>query len=529
VSPGNGRTSYTVDQKPLDIEAALDELFCNLAGSKNHEGWVPMYAFKNLLLGSSCPVTPDDGFMSRIDMDEDGQVSYDEFKSAMFELCSEDEILTIKLGSFGTTWRRSADIQWLQLHMLIVLALATLLGSLIYFKWILCPLFAAYFLNFAMGPLLDLMTVRPLKCGKRAEFCANSQVGTPNSEAPARPGGLRGCLGDLLLHGKIPHTLGCLVTILLTMLMIAAIVALTTSEVHRIIDDPIFMKALKDGANRAHKHLLDIGFNVTELHAVVMQNKAPSNITLITEVSIVAIGQGAGLAATVVSDVFLVTLLAIYILVDRQNGSLFQQNNEQEPSIMSEIEHQMENYLKLKTLVSIITGLLVYIFLFACNVRMAFTLSLLSFLLNFIPNVGSMIASFLPLPLIMCDPNLSGMQQILGFFLPGFVQFVIGNLVEPMVFGKSLNLTSLSILATLVIWTTLWGVIGSVLSVPLLCIMKVCCKHCDHPVAKSLFMMVSENPGLDIYSHLERQKDSHMSTHRTSHAHEILQQQETAM
>ena len=59
--------------------------------------------------------------------------------------------------------------------------------------------------------------------------------------------------------------------------------------------------------------------------------------------------------------------------------------------------------------------------------------------------------------------------------------------------------------------------------------LQVCCKHCDHPVAKSLFMMVSENPGLDIYSHLERQKDSHMSTHRTSHAHEILQQQETAM
>ena len=160
VSPGNGRTSYTVDQKPLDIEAALDELFCNvnlhffasyashvsyrplarlscvsallsslassprvscccahaqLAGSKNHEGWVPMYAFKNLLLGSSCPVTPvspqarliairtrqlklttpynasqDDGFMSRIDMDEDGQVSYDGARP--FQCCHKHNI-----------------------------------------------------------------------------------------------------------------------------------------------------------------------------------------------------------------------------------------------------------------------------------------------------------------------------------------------------------------------------------------------------------------------------------------------------
>ena len=49
----------------------------------------------------------------------------------------------------------------------------------------------------------------------------------------------------------------------------------------------------------------------------------------------------------VVSDVFLVTLLAIYILVDRQNGSLFQQNNEQEPSIMSEIEHQVNPTVEL--------------------------------------------------------------------------------------------------------------------------------------------------------------------------------------
>ena len=98
----------------------------------------------------------------------------------------------------------------------------------------------------------------------------------------------------------------------------------------------------------------------------------------VCRVSIVAIGQGAGLAATVnccdcsrifaligvmtdasvflcppvcrrqvVSDVFLVTLLAIYILVDRQNGSLFQQNNEQEPSIMSEIEHQVNPTVEL--------------------------------------------------------------------------------------------------------------------------------------------------------------------------------------
>ena len=61
-------------------------------------------------------------------------------------------------------------------------------------------------------------------------------------------------------------------------------------------------------------------------------------------------------------------------------------------------------------------------------------------------------------------------QALVG---PGIVQGAVGNAVEPAVFGKSLNLTAMSILGALVIWSALWGLMGAILSVPLLGIQKI--------------------------------------------------------
>ena len=60
----------------------------------------------------------------------------------------------------------------------------------------------------------------------------------------------------------------------------------------------------------------------------------------------------------------------------------------------------------------------------------------------------------------------------------------MGNALEPVVFGKSLNMTPLSILGALVIWGSIWGIPGAILSVPLLGIQKICLDHSNHPMAR---------------------------------------------
>ena len=73
----------------------------------------------------------------------------------------------------------------------------------------------------------------------------------------------------------------------------------------------------------------------------------------------------------------------------------------------------------------------------------------------------------------------------------------MGNVLEPMLFGKSLNMTPLSILAALVIWGSLWGLLGAILSVSLLGIQKILLQRTNHPIAKYCVMLIREDPTID--------------------------------
>ena len=123
--------------------------------------------------------------------------------------------------------------------------------------------------------------------------------------------------------------------------------------------------------------------------------------------------------------------------------------------------------------------------------RLAVLFGLLAFLLNYIPNIGSMLAMLLPIPIIIVDevpeddfPGPEPLRQALAFLLPAMVQVYVGNVLEPAVFGKSLNVTAIAVLIALVMWGSIWGLQGAILSVPLLAAMKIMLEEWDHPLAK---------------------------------------------
>merc|ERR1712216_65167 len=127
----------------------------------------------------------------------------------------------------------------------------------------------------------------------------------------------------------------------------------------------------------------------------------------------------------------------------------------------------------------------------------------MGFVLNFIPNVGSMIAMFLPMPVVIVDPGLSDTEKAMAFLGPGAVQGYVGNALEPMVFGKSLNMTPLSILSALVLWSSIWGLLGAILSVPMLGIQKITMSHANHPLAKTVLAMIREDATVDELAEIE--------------------------
>ena len=109
------------------------------------------------------------------------------------------------------------------------------------------------------------------------------------------------------------------------------------------------------------------------------------------------------------------------------------------------------------------------------GLHMAFVFGLLTFLLNFIPSIGSVIATLLPLPLAMVAILDYGNWPLIisVVAIPGALQMVIGNVIEPKLMGRGLELHPVTILLSLAFWGLLWGYMGMVLAVPITAIIRI--------------------------------------------------------
>jgi predicted PurR-regulated permease PerM len=178
------------------------------------------------------------------------------------------------------------------------------------------------------------------------------------------------------------------------------------------------------------------------------------------------------------SNSFLVLLFLLFILIGRnQLIQKVQLAFESETAIriasmLKNINQQIQRYLIAKSLISLGTGFLFYAVLRIFNVEFAIIWGLLAFLLNFIPNIGSVIATILPLPIIYIQFGHFAPVFWVGLLLTG-IQAVIGNFLDPRIVGKSLHLSPLLVLFSLIFWGWLWGFIGMFLAVPIAVVIKI--------------------------------------------------------
>jgi AI-2 transport protein TqsA len=142
-------------------------------------------------------------------------------------------------------------------------------------------------------------------------------------------------------------------------------------------------------------------------------------------------------------------------------------------SLLGEIEGRVRRYLVRLVGVSVLTGILVGLVLAALGVEFALVFGFLAFLLNFIPNVGGIIATLLPLPVALLSPNLSVAEQVLALAIPGTIQFVLGNVVQPRLFGGALDLHPVTVLLALIFFGMIWGVVGAFLAMPITGVIRI--------------------------------------------------------
>ena len=138
---------------------------------------------------------------------------------------------------------------------------------------------------------------------------------------------------------------------------------------------------------------------------------------------------------------------------------------------IKEIVSKIKEYMVLKAIISVFTGFVIWIALLLIGTDYAFLWAVLAFLLNFIPNIGSIIAAVPAVLLTLVQLGAISAVLVAGIYLS--VNIVIGSIVEPKVMGRGLGLSSLVVFLSLIFWGWLLGAIGMLLSIPLTIIAKI--------------------------------------------------------
>lgn len=190
-------------------------------------------------------------------------------------------------------------------------------------------------------------------------------------------------------------------------------------------------------------------------------------------------GAAAGTAGALLGNTFLIVMIAIFLLLEaaflpKKIKNLPGMNDETWGRLTAAVV-SVRQYTELKTLLSLLTGFLCWVMLAWMGVEFAILFGLLAFILNYVPNIGSLIAA-VPAVLIAwvgAAPE-DGLSQAaivaIGYIV---INTVVGNIIEPKVLDKGLGLSASIIVVTMVFWGWVLGPVGMLLSVPLTMIAKI--------------------------------------------------------
>jgi len=192
----------------------------------------------------------------------------------------------------------------------------------------------------------------------------------------------------------------------------------------------------------------------------------------------------------VLTNAFLILLTLVFILLEAadlpKKLRVALKNPEKSLSAIEKFSHTAKRYLVIKTLISIATGVAIWLWLLILGVDYPILWGTLVFLLNYIPNIGSIIAALPPVFLALVQLGVgSAILTVIGFLV---INGVIGNILEPKFMGKGLSLSALVVFLSLVFWGWVLGPIGMILSIPITSLIKIALE--SHEETRGLAIML---------------------------------------
>lgn len=268
----------------------------------------------------------------------------------------------------------------------------------------------------------------------------------------------------LVVRAKLPFWVGFIAALLVVLSVVALFVGLLTISVNSVIagireyGDQLILSI--DGmTNWLNEKTQPWGYNV-DLGTLRINAQEMSRDVAISSMSVFK---------SVIQTVLFLIIFLIFILLGKNPHFVSK-------GFFAQIEAATRKYIFIKTVVSGITGLGAWLILKWLNCPMAEMIGVVTFILNYIPSIGSIIATFLPIPLLLAQQaqNHGSMWQIFWILLLlGVLQNVMGNIIEPKIQGEGLKLHPVTILLSLAIWGLLWGPVGMFLAAPIAAVIRV--------------------------------------------------------
>lgn len=185
----------------------------------------------------------------------------------------------------------------------------------------------------------------------------------------------------------------------------------------------------------------------------------------------------------ILGDVFLILLFWVFMCSGKTGfesklESIFGGSQAKMMNLYRKITSQIQSYILIKTIISLITAVTTGLIIALFGGDFAVFWGLLTFLLNFIPNIGSLVATVFPVMFLFLKFG-ANWQAFVPAVLLVLNQNIIGNYLEPIYLGRFLNMSTVFVLLSLLLWGWVWGLSGMFLAVPLSAIIVIILENID--------------------------------------------------
>ncbi len=274
---------------------------------------------------------------------------------------------------------------------------------------------------------------------------------------------------EKLVKIKIPRIVAAGIVTILMVLTIFILISVMNEAIIEIRNNmPQYNISIKNSVEKLKVWLEKRGIHTEELELIPL---------LPTDLFASFIGSIIKGAATIVTFLTLVFITTFFMLLETPKWKT-KIGGDLSHNIFKNVSSEIQTFLLYKTGISLVTGFIIGISLYLFDVQFAVLWGTIAFILNYIPNVGSIIASIPAIAFTLLDNGLKTAILVTVVYI--LVNFIIGNIIEPHLVGREFALSPAVIIISLMLWSWIWGVGGMFIATPLMITIKSILKNSSY-------------------------------------------------